>query len=147
MAEIETLSDALRTAPLAVRTFLESGAFAEAMERAQQATGLGEDIVERAGREVLFVLVGLADSAGLAETLEQEAGMPQASLAPFLEVVHEQIYAPIQKELEKGVQAASPVATPAPVVAPARVQAVNPPAPKPASPSSYTADPYREPIE
>ncbi len=158
-----SFADALKAAPAPIQTFLNSGAFAEAMARVQAEAALTEQAFDAVSREAIFTLIGLAEAEDLPELLASEAGIPSEKIELVMGLLAREVFstlttapatpAPTPAAPKPPAPAPRPQPVPQPIApstppAAAAPKPLTPPAAaqKPAVPTSYTTDPYREPI-
>ena len=146
----ESLKEVMQTLPPPIRQYLAQGKHAFVAKNLMAKYGLRIDQGGVLERELMLLLMGIENPDEFAESLKNEAAIPEDTVRVIMTDINQEIFIPLQKEMRSAgsaVPETRPVQapTPAPASAPAASSYMPPAAPRsPASPDTAPLPPKIE---
>lgn len=152
----ESIKQVMQTLPPAIHEYLSQGKYEPIVQNLAAKYSLHVDQAGTLERETMLLLMGIETPSEFMQTLTNEAQLNQSIVNNIAQDINQLIFIPLRQQEEGGASAVPPVAASSAALASAPVP-VPPPFPSrpvmlPTAPAilpitSYSADPYREPID
>lgn len=146
----ESIKEVMQTLPPPIRQYLAQGKYTFVAKNLMAKYGLRIDQGGVLERELMLLLMGIEKPDEFAESLKNEAAIPEDTVRVIMTDINQEIFIPLQKEMRSAGSAAPetrPVQapTPAPASAPATQSYTPPSAPRnPVSPDTAPLPPKIE---
>ncbi len=108
----------MKSMPVPIRAFFASGKIDDISKNLMQKYQLHIDTSTIVERELILLLLGLKNPTEFSMSLQTEAAIPAATVQSIMADINQQVFVPLQAEMRRGANQATPPAPTAPKVQP-----------------------------